>query len=70
MVNGSRAGFMGMGCEGAKYFTIYYTGTLQENMMIFSGILKEKIVPVSVPSRTVLWCRNGVVRAVISFPHL
>ena len=62
-----------------EYFTIYYRSTkpLQGNMRICQGNLKEfsgKSVPVcenpvSVPSRTVLWCRDGVVLASISVPH-
>ena len=74
MVHGGRAGYMGMGCEEGKYLP-YVIDLLRENMKICQGNLREfsgtKIVPecenpVSVPSRTVLWCRRGVVRAAIS----
>ena len=77
MVNGGWPGYMGWGVRRPKYFTTDYRSTrsLQRNMRMCQGILREKIVPecgdpFRVPSRTVLWCMNGVVRAAISIPHL
>ena len=82
MVNGGRAGYLGMGCEdrGGQNILPYIIDLLgpsgkYENMPGNSqGILREKMYQsmenLFVPSRTVLWCTNGVVRAAISIPHL
>ena len=45
MVNGGRVGYMGCGVRRPKYFTIHYRSTrsLQGNMRICQGILREKM---------------------------
>ena len=80
MVNEGRAGYTGMGCEEAKisyHISLIYevpSGKYENKPGKSQGILRENVQecgnPVSIPSYTVLWCRNSVVRAAISIPHL
>ena len=83
MVNGGRAGYLGMGCEdgGGQNILPYIIDLLGPFREIWeyarkhSGISQGKNVPeygnpLHSLSYSSIRCTNGVVRAAISIPHL